>query len=669
MKFHIEINTLGLSRYRKHLRHNVCIGKIRRYSCASNGTTMTYTYADLITFHRRRLHPRTPSDTEGPDATTQTYRNHLSTLHSFLTSLGKSADSRIGRELRTQFDAHLTSYGDSLQLSAHTKADRRSHLRAWRDSFNMLEAEHTMASTATAATAAETPPSGFHQTLRLAVAAIHESPTSIAKRCGTSVSAIHRWLKGAVPNIRALPSVRRLEQALGLEPDRLCGAVAELRTADAGQSTATTPSIAFRERQLRNTKNPYLSRFDTMTSDFVSEWTALFDYKVTKFPKIERSGRGVWRLLPATKIGASLPQLAYHHGQGSPAAAMTLGRLRAFFGFLALPTSTGGWGLASAEAQSLAWLAVPEAVDAYLEFMTSRSDGLIHWGQSQFAALVACLTHPRTGYLAQQPAFACKVTVAQAGRQWETMCEQTFKLCGVWKKSATQVSRDPQDPLRGLMMLQEPLAPVLRAIEALDQAADAAPSGSRQESVFKRDALLLSMLLANPLRARNFMLMQYRDDQSGNLYRRQDGQWRLRFIAADFKNEKGAAHKNYDAPLPRAMANRIVDYLDEFRPRLLHKQPLAAWVFPSSQTSEKWEGLNQQVLKLTRRLIPHCPGFGPHAVRHLVATDYLCKHPHDYPTVAQLLHDKLETVLAVYAHLRQDDSFGRYEAHLQAITT
>jgi len=76
----------------------------------------------------------------------------------------------------------------------------------------------------------------------------------------------------------------------------------------------------------------------------------------------------------------------------------------------------------------------------------------------------------------------------------------------------------------------------------------------------------------------------------------------------------------------------------------------------------------QHVAKLTKRFIPECPGFGTHAFRHLVATDYPRKSPNDFLTVAVLLHDRLETVLAAYAHLREDESFARYEAHLKAIS-
>jgi len=230
------------------------------------------------------------------------------------------------------------------------------------------------------------------------------------------------------------------------------------------------------------------------------------------------------------------------------------------------------------------------------------------------------------------------------------------------------MSRNPQDPIQGLLRLSEPLLPILRAIRKLDEKAAQAAPASKGEATLKRDALLLSMLVANPLRARNYILMTWRDDGTGSLYRREDGQWRIRFGAKDFKNDRGALQTQYDAPLPRSLTPRIEEYLDEYRPRLLAKNPNTPWAFPN-HNSEKWSTLNRQVERLTRQFIPEAHAFGPHAVRHIVATDYLRKHPNDFPTVAQLLHDKLETVLRVYAHLKQDDSFGKYEEHLNAIPT
>jgi integrase len=122
-----------------------------------------------------------------------------------------------------------------------------------------------------------------------------------------------------------------------------------------------------------------------------------------------------------------------------------------------------------------------------------------------------------------------------------------------------------------------------------------------------------------------------------------------------------------DAPLPRALGDRIVEYLEEFRPRLVRRYANVDWVFPSSRSLGAWDDLSKHVQVLTARLVPETPGIGPHACRHLVVTDYLRKHPNDYPTVAKLLHDNLETVLSEYAHLCFDDAFGRYEEHLGRI--
>jgi integrase len=229
------------------------------------------------------------------------------------------------------------------------------------------------------------------------------------------------------------------------------------------------------------------------------------------------------------------------------------------------------------------------------------------------------------------------------------------------------MSRKPNEPIQQLLNLSEPLAPVVRAVARIDQLAAESAPGSVDEALHKRDALLLSMLMANPLRARNFHLMSWSEDGNGSLYRRENGQWRLRFVADDFKNMTHAAQTDYDAPLPAALNERIEEYLVEFRPRLTKDTPNCKVLFPT-QKGKIWATLGQHFQKLTSRHIPETPGFGPHAVRHLVATDWLRKHPNDFLTAAMLLHDKLETVLRNYAHLRQDDAFTRFEAHLDAVS-
>jgi hypothetical protein len=67
--------------------------------------------------------------------------------------------------------------------------------------------------------------------------------------------------------------------------------------------------------------------------------------------------------------------------------------------------------------------------------------------------------------------------------------------------------------------------------------------------------------------------------------------------------------------------------------------------------------MSRRMRVLTQQYVPDTPGFCTHAVRH-IATDHLKRRPGDYPTVAKLLHDKLEKVLKEYAHLTVDQGLG-----------
>src|SRR3546814_14444778 len=60
--------------------------------------------------------------------------------------------------------------------------------------------------------------------------------------------------------------------------------------------------------------------------------------------------------------------------------------------------------------------------------------------------------------------------------------------------------------------------------------------------------------------------MTYRPDGTGNLYRTSTGEWRLRFLASDFKNEKGAANTDYDVAVEPSVWPWIQRYLSEARP-------------------------------------------------------------------------------------------------------
>jgi hypothetical protein len=633
---------------------------------------MELTYTDLIAQHKELLLGNSPD----AQSRNQMFRNHLSTLVSYLSFNGKTTDSKVGAEMLSAFDERLRTYTEQLQLAPRTVLDRRSHLRAWRELVRNLT---TTTHAAPNSHVANDGVSEFHRALRVAFAAQSEAPKAIARKAGASTSAVQRWLRGATPNQRAFPSLTRIEHALGLERNELRKLLTQ-RPAITDTPTRATTIIPYRARQKVNTQDPYLLPASDLSPLLLEEWHDFFSYKTATNPRLKRRKRSIWRLLPKSKIAMTLCAAAQRGNLGCVTAEMTFNMLRAYFGFLCRPRNEGGFGVPNSELTTLAWFAVPDAVNSYLEFRTRRSGGVIHWGQKGFASFVCSLTANNTGFLMQQPSLATRLPQRFLTQQpllatrltkklvhdtFQSMCVETHNLASEWKGNATAKSRNPKEPIRGLLVLREPLAPIFRAVKALDEAAAGAAPGSLCEALHRRDALLLSMLIANPLRLRNYVLMTYAEDGSGNLYRRHDG-WRLRFEAADFKNEKGAANSEYDAPLPPSLSRRIEDYLEEFRPRLVRLNPGAPWVFPS-RSATLWRDLSRQFERVTKRLIPETPGFGTQAVRHLVATDYLCKHPEDYPTVAILLHDRLETVIANYAHLRQDHSFGRWQEHVQTI--
>ncbi|MDQ1274405.1 MAG: hypothetical protein QG591_3035, partial [Planctomycetota bacterium] len=51
--------------------------------------------------------------------------------------------------------------------------------------------------------------------------------------------------------------------------------------------------------------------------------------------------------------------------------------------------------------------------------------------------------------------------------------------------------------------------------------------------------------------------------------------------------------------------------------------------------------------------------------RHIIATEYLKNNPNGYQVVANILHDKLETVLGEYAHLKIADGFSHWVSYLE----
>lgn len=156
-----------------------------------------------------------------------------------------------------------------------------------------------------------------------------------------------------------------------------------------------------------------------------------------------------------------------------------------------------------------------------------------------------------------------------------------------------------------------------------------------------------------------------------NLYQSRDGMWRLRFNERDFKNERGedleagVLNTLYDVEVVPSVYPALAEYIFRHRPVLnqalinalqqthakralaaltpeeelaiLHcpyvfrPTPLAAYtarmnkLCARAQMSTK--SLSARIFSVTSRYLPESKGFGAHACRHLVATEYIKNQP------------------------------------------
>ena len=635
-------------------------------------TEMNLTYTQLIERHLARICAPSSSDST-LHVETQVFRNHRSTLNRFLLFIEKTTSSRVGAELLEQFEERSREFLSMWADNPKGRSDRQSHLRAWNQT--VLEARNELSLTK------ERP---FHVELRRCLAQQDLPPKSIARKSGISTSAMQRWVAGAFPNTTGLPSLRRLENALGLTRGHLESLLPRPYRDD---SVAPPPPISFRERVQRQAYGIPLS---SLSPEWVAEWKAFVEYKTCISPDLKRYAS--WRLLSQNELISAPNPLCTVDGLGCETANFTLKRLRYFIGFLCLPqTAPPGWaeqikrkqikagvkspkepiwrsglGLRLDEVQTLAILANPRYIDAYLRFMKAGSGGAIHGGHRAFAALVSELTRSETGYLWQQAHFANRLPPEiLGGRDWHTLCAAAHKMANEWKKVAKNVSRDPDEPLRPLLDLKEPLLPLFRAVKHLDKLAAEAALGSRTQAEYKRNALLVMLLVSNPLRIRTLSLIRWREDNSGNLYKHADGHWHLRLTGNSFKNDEGSLLTDYDSQLGlHDLSERLEEYITTYRPVLIGNQPSSDWLFPNGTTGGKHHTLNVLFARITKLYIPEVHSFGPHGVRHLVATYFLNKSPSNFRGVAQLLHDRLETVLKRYDREKMDKAFSQHNVHL-----
>ncbi len=615
--------------------------------------SMAFPYSNLVVELKNQFGI---SDSPSSSALQQ-FRNYQSTLNGFLAFCGKTLESNVGVELGSQFDNRLREYLAAIDVAERTRRDRRSRLKAIQKIY-----EHAI----TTSRSPVEKVSSLSMVLRKSIASHEIALETLAKQAAVSRRTLSNWLKGASPKDASLPALRRVESCLGLERDSLLTLVQR-------PSQEFVPSTKIPGHRIRMAERPQhgLRLPESEFGDgLLREWHQFFDYKVGSFPTLERQPRAQWRLIPKLTT-QKLSALATRNEMACPSADIFLEHMRSFFGTLSgLPIELGGMPWAATPRLTLALFAHPRTLECHLQWVTNQSGGVRHNGQRVFARAIASMVRPETGYLWQQPEIFRERLPEELrpidDEAWRTMCKRSHKYLREYIRSATGFSRNPEEPIADQLASKQPLKPILDAIKLIEADAAAAPSGSISEARHRRNAMVLALLVSNPLRVRTLSSLTWLPNGHGTLQGSAASGWRIQLQPMHLKNGESQQSRSYSVKIADWVKPMIDAYIEEYRQTLLDGKA-SQYFLVGNQEGKLWEALTDTVLMLTRKYIPGSPGFGPHAIRHLVATDWLRNNPGDFLTVAELLNDSIATVLANYAHLQRDDSFARYEAYINTL--
>lgn len=606
----------------------------------------------------------------------QRIANITSALHDFMRALELYPVDVIGDEFGVAFAESFRRYEDNIadRLAPRTQKDRQEQVQKLQQLYDALSIHDLL-------------PAVFGDALAYAVDRSGETLAHIGRLSGILPQVLGVWMhgKGTPQHQTSYARIPGLESALGLPLGTLLSRLPPRRRARYERRKKEVADSAPTPKQLSKTVCPSLRPTDRLKW----QWEEMIRCK-TDITREGATARNTWRLKAVENSGFRINWSHMLDGSVCATAGVHWAMFGPFLGFIATH-AVRGRTVPLEHADSLAWLASTTHVKAFVQFLRARAGNVTHHGVVTFINNARSHLRAGTGFLWQRHDFLddlCAAGDAQAlalasrsDREagWQSYCTTShLELLKLEKSLAVQSParcvRRPAQRIESILGDEFPLKRLIRIV--LDLEADEPPQGhERDYAAWVRDVLLCKMLVSNPLRVAQLSIMRFRGNRS-NLYQTADGGWRLRYDPSDFKNEKGAASQEYDTAVEPSVWPWIRRFLSEARSALVGADTeyvfLPAVVGPNRRAGydalniegNNWvaDSLGKRVTLVTSRYAPEGVGFGPHAFRHIIATDHLKRHPQDYVTVAQLLHDKLETVIKAYAHLKVDDSLRTLHA-------
>lgn len=604
------------------------------------------TYTTLIEREARK--------TEESQGSRQTLDNRTSALRRFLQVTGCTEQDVVGLEMRAGFNDASRQFVLSLESDGRPRRsviNTLSALRHWKS--RVLDWDTELA----ASTDKQAP---FTAAL---MSAVGSAPiATVARQAGVPENMLRGWARGKLPRKkRCIPSVHRLEVFYGMPRGALTSLIPNYRKQPVNLPSST-PATAYRQRIGRVTRDPYFLYPDT-TSPLRAQWRAFMLYKTSVRPGLlRRTERGAWRVAPIPLHSPERRRWWMNlDGKEVPSAHFAWNHVSSYLGWLALQPERGGKGMHKDEAETLAWLVVPDYIEEFIRWRQQRAGGVTNGSLLTFIAQLASLVRPTYGYLTQHGCLQGTLPPTFRGRSWQAMCTEQFELLEALQAHLAKeraVGRDPFEPMKDVLQQRQPMEALADMIARLR--ADRPVHGGRAEAIWSRDLVLLKILICVPLRRKNLAQLTWRPDNTGQLYQRADRTWWVRIESRLFKNASGAAGSNvFDTPVHESVWADLERYLVHFRPRLM-REPTDLLLLSACSRSQgphqPWKELSYRVFDLTERYLLGCSGVSAHAFRHLVATSVLKATGNDFKTAAALLNDRMSTVEKHYAHITSGDA-------------
>lgn len=584
-------------------------------------------------------------------------------INAWMREFGLTDESPVGPEFAEEWGQRLDAHIRTLQLEGKVKQtidDRRSLLAKCRETWILLLRALRRAAAG----------SDFAGALRALLRDSGVPASRVAREAGVGEKTLRTWADGQhEPGRKRLPAVHRLEEFFRLPFGALAAKLPRFAGGRVGDPQAGLTGYRRHLQTVR--KNQYVlpelpprprQEFDGLYKFYTdAAWLRVHGLKRnSKWRVRERDGR-------------------------CPTAVRFSDQICRFFGYLCLAPDedapvAGGKGFLPGEL-TLAMLSDSDLIYDFLQFKRERTYlKQYNFDTKVFLNFCLALLRPETGYLWQSPDLGARLPSPVPAEGWRAWCERHRAVLKATDRDLTREdeykkTRDPFEAIRGIIVNnQHPLDALHDLAEEFE--ADHPPVNAPPTAKAKHFQLVFLIRFATllPLRGENFSIMTYLADNTGNLYRKADGSWWVRFTADELKNHKGAARNNpLDVPLHRSLWPHVEEFLFVHRPHLVGAKE-CAYVFRRERVF-KGVGidkpvttpyLSRRIYALTQAYIPGCPGFSMHAFRYLVATEYIKNNPGGYSVAATVLHDKEETVRESYAWVVPADRFAYWNQYVDA---